>query len=57
MVVFTATDGVAAQSYLIVLDAASFEEVHVEQALPERMTFTTHGSWFDGLMGNLSSSL
>jgi len=51
VVVFTATDGVQDKSYLLVLDAGNFTNTLVEQELPERMTFTTHGEWFDGMVG------
>ena len=77
VVVFTATDGVKDESYLVVVNAKDltltltltlnltlaltlnlnlswstpkdFKET-ASQRLPERITFSTHGEWFEGLL-------
>jgi len=56
IVVFAATDGVTLSSFLVVLDGESFEPL-VEQPVPNRISFSTHGEWFQGLIGNNSEPL
>ena len=51
IVVFTALDGVHNKSYLLVLDGQDFGNTLVEQELPVVVPFTTHGEFFDGLVG------
>jgi len=52
VVVFAAMDGVASESYIVVVDAATFStsSTLVKQKLKSRITFTTHGEWFPGMV-------
>merc|ERR1712086_118235 len=50
VVVFSVTDGVTGQSSFVVADGRTMETI-VQQELPTRITFTTHGEWFEGLVG------
>jgi len=54
VVVFSVTDGLSGNSSFIVADGSTMETL-VEQLLPVRITFTTHGEWFNGLVGKTKS--
>merc|ERR1712150_93619 len=50
VLVFSETDGLTGVSSFVMLNATTMEPM-VEQPLPVRVTFTTHGQWYDGIVG------
>jgi len=50
VVTFAVTDGTTGDSYLLVVDGKDFSKTLVEQKLSMRVTFATHGEWFEGMV-------
>jgi len=53
VLLFSVTDGITGNSSFIIADGHTMETL-VEQVLPVRITFSTHGEWFGGLVGQAS---
>jgi len=50
MLVFTALNGQDGMSYFVAVNGSDISKELVTQDLPERITFTTHGEFFEGLL-------
>lgn len=50
VLLFAGTDGVSGESSFVVVNATSMQTL-VEQPIPVRVTFATHGEWSEGLVG------